>query len=92
MFLPITVVFIVLTISRSNMDSHNLTGHWWIKEAQGEMHEIVPGEGIFIQPPMTCPGDFQSSLHQIHPDSSKNDYLEVNGWVKKASGWFDEMK
>ena len=83
---------IMMTNGRSNMDSHNLTGHWWIKEEQGEMREIVLGEGIFIQPPMTCPGDFQSSLHQINPDSSKNDYLNVNGWVKKASGWFVEMK
>ena len=92
MFFPVTVVLIILTFSRSNMDSHNLTGHWWIKEEQGEMREIVLGEGIFIHPPMTCPGDFQSSLHQINPDSSKNDNLNVNGWVKKASGWFVEMK
>ena len=83
---------IMKTNRRSNMDSHNLTGHWWIKEEQGEMREIVLGEGIFIHPPMTCPGDFQSSLHQINPDSSKNDYLNVNGWVKKASGWFVERK
>ena len=92
MFFPVTVVLIILTFSRSNIDSHNLTGHWWIKEEQGEMREIVLGEGIFIHPPMTCPGDFQSSLHQINPDSSKNDYLNVNGWVKKASGWFVERK